>query len=88
MAICGLRADSFPSYLPGGGVLRPLLSLLETAEEGIPEEEAKAEWSDIVNASKNAGYLAVHENRVLLQPEGKRLLASLRSLFSDALPPP
>jgi hypothetical protein len=86
MAICGLRADSFPFDPQGEGVLRTLLGLLERAEKGFPEGETPEEWAEIFDPSLRAGYLAIREKRILLQPEGRRLLCSLRSLFMNAPP--
>lgn len=65
-----------------------MLSLLEKAEKGFPEGESPAEWAEIVEASTRVGYLAVRDKRIMLQPDGKRLLHSLKSLFTNSPPPP
>lgn len=87
MAICGLRADSFPFGLLEGGDFRPLLSILERAEQGFTEDESADPRAETVEALRHAGLLKLCDRKILLQPEGARLLESLRSLIrSDSTP--
>jgi hypothetical protein len=86
MAICGFRADNFPFGLLEGGDLDRLTSLLERVQGGLPEVDVNEEWTGWIEACRQAGLMKLQGERVLLQPEGERLLSTCRALLRETKP--